>query len=112
MLSRNGQGHGRLTFDNNSGQPAVVKLRSAEGAVIAAMFLGPGGEAAMEGLPDEPARVEFATGEVWSRACRGFAASMRAQRLMEPVASGSRLAIPPGPGVASADLPDHGFLQE
>ncbi|MEA2791604.1 MAG: hypothetical protein QOG73_4010, partial [Acetobacteraceae bacterium] len=42
--------------------------------------LGPGGHAALEGLPDGLYRPEFAIGELWSRACNTFAAGMRSWR--------------------------------
>ncbi len=65
----------------------------------------------MEGLPDGPARLDFATGEVWSRACHGFAAGMRAQRLPSPFAIGAaaRLAIPPDPALAVSRSHRSGF---
>lgn len=114
VLSHAAKGRATLSIDNRSGQLAVVKIRSAAGAVVASVFLGPGGETTMDGLPDEPVRLEFATGEVWSRACHGFAAGMRAQRLPGPVAIGAarRLAIPPDPAVAPVDLSDQAFEQE
>jgi hypothetical protein len=114
VLAHAAKGHARLSIDNRSGQPAVVKLRSTDGSVIASVFLGPGGEATVEGLPETPARLDFATGEVWSRACHGFAAGMRAQRLSEPLTMGSatHLAIPPEAAVALVDLSDQAFEQE
>jgi hypothetical protein len=114
VLSRAAKGRATLSIDNRSGQLAVVKIRSAAGATIASIFLGPGGEAAMDGLPDEPVRVDFATGEIWSRACHGFAAGMRAQRLPGLVSIGqtSRLAIPPEAAEAAADISDQAFEQE
>jgi len=114
VLSRRSQGNARLAIDNRSGQPAVVKIRSVEGAVIVSVFIGPSGQTTVEGLPGEPARLEFATGEVWSRACHGFEAGMRAQRLQNLVTIGSaaRLAIPPEAEVAVVDLTDQAFEQE
>jgi hypothetical protein len=119
VLSRHSQGPANLSIDNRSGQPAVVKIRSADGAVIVSVFLGPGGQATMDGLPGEPARLEFATGEVWSRACHGFEAGMRAQRLANlvtigtgTIGNGARLAIPPDASVAVTDLTDQAFEQE
>lgn len=114
VMTRAIPGHARLSIDNRSGQPAVVKLRSADGAVIASIFIGPGGQATMEGAPDEPAHIEYATGEAWSRACHGFAASMRAQRLPDLVTIGSatRLAIPPDPSLKPIDLSDQAFEEE
>ena len=114
MLTRRGEGRGRLAVSNRSGQPAVVKLRSVEGSVLASVFLVPGGETVMEGLPEEPVRLDFATGEVWSRACHAFAASMRARRLTETVTVGGRgrLEIPPAAGVAVMDIGDNVFARE
>jgi hypothetical protein len=114
VLSRAATGRARLSIDNRSGQLAVVKIRSAAGAVIASVFLGPGGNTTMDGLPEEPVRLDYATGEVWSRACHGFAAGMRAQRLsgLVSIGLGTRLAIPPDASVAAADLSDQAFEQE
>jgi hypothetical protein len=114
VLSHAGTGGATLAVNNRSGQLAVVKIRSAGGAVLASVFLGPGGEATMERLPEDPVRLEFATGEVWSRACHGFAAGMRAQRLPDlvSIATLARLAIPPDPANAPVDLSDQAFEQE
>jgi hypothetical protein len=114
VLTRTGDGHAKLTIDNRSGQPAVVKIRSADGAVAASVFLDPGGETTVDGLPDAPALLDFATGEVWSRPCHGFAAGMRAQRLPNPVTMGAAtsLAIPPDAAIASVELSDQAFERE
>ena len=114
VLSHAAKGRATLSVTNRSGQLAVVKIRSADGTVIASVFLGPGGETKMDGLPEEPVRLDFATGEVWSRACHGFVAGMRAQRLpgLVSIASAARLAIPPDPAVAAVDLSDQAFEQE
>lgn len=114
VLSHAVKGSARLAIENRSGQLAVVKIRSAAGAVLASVFVDPGGETTMVGLPDQPVEVEFATGEVWSRACRGFAAGMRAQRLSGLVSIDKvpRLAIPPDAAVATAEIPDQAFERE
>jgi hypothetical protein len=114
VLTRNGVGSARLTIENRSGQPAAVKIRAPGGGVIASVFLDPGGRTTIEGLPAEQARLDFATGEAWSRACHCFAAGMRAVRLSNLVTIGkfSRIAIPLDPGVAATDLPDQDFQQE
>jgi hypothetical protein len=114
VLSHDVKGRATLSIDNRSGQPAVVKLRSADGTVIASVFLDPDGQATLEELPEGPARLEFATGEVWSRACRGFAAGMRAQRLPAAftLAGATRLAIPPDPAVPTVEMPDQAFEQQ
>ena len=114
VMTHAGAGHAKLTLENISGQPAVVKFRTPDGMLIASVFLGPGGEAAVEGLPEDPVRIDFATGEVWSRACRGFEAGMRATRLstLVRISALSRLSIPPGPVAGQVDLTDQAFEQE
>jgi hypothetical protein len=114
VLSHTAMGHAELSVINRTGQLAVVKIRSAAGAVVASVFLAPGGATTMDALPDDPVQLDFATGEVWSRACRGFAAGMRAQRLPGLVAIGTdmQLAIPPDPQAKPVDLSDQAFEQE
>ena len=111
VLSRAATGGARLSIDNRSGQPAVVKIRRGDGAVLVSVFLNPGGQTVVEGLPADAARIEFATGEVWSRACRAFSAGMRAQALtgLVTLATLGRLAIPPGPEIGLSDLTDQAF---
>ena len=114
VLSHTAMGHAALSVANRTGQLAVVKIRSAAGAVVASVFLDSGGETTMDGLPDDPVQLDFATGEVWSRACHSFAAGMRAQRLPGLVSIGSdmQLTIPPDPRVNAVDLSDQAFEQE
>jgi hypothetical protein len=116
LLYQRGSGSGRIELDNRTTQPAVVKLRDAAGLVAASVFLTPGGHAELNGLPEIRFRMEFAIGELWSRACNGFAAGMRAQRLAGyfSLAALTPLAIPPDlPGEAPAvDISDQMFEQE
>src|SRR5271166_884240 len=81
LLDRMGYGNGHLRLENRAVQPAVVKLRNRVGAVVLSVFLAPGGHADVEEVPDGSYRTEFAVGELWSRACKTFAAGMRARRL-------------------------------
>jgi hypothetical protein len=81
VFDRSGFGTGRLRLDNRGVQPAVVKLRDPSGAVAVSVFLAPGGHADLDALPDGSYTVDYAIGELWSRACNGFAAGMRARRL-------------------------------
>ena len=81
LLDRTGYGNGHLRLENRAVQPAVVKLRNRVGAVVLSVFLAPGGHADVEEVPDGSYRTEFAVGELWSRACKTFAAGMRARRL-------------------------------
>ncbi len=114
VLTHGGTGTGRISIENRSGQPAVVKLRTDDGTVAASVFLSPGGQAPVDALPDGRFRVEFATGEVWSRACHGFTAGMRAQVLAEPMAAGmeTRIVVPPESGIEPAELADQAFERE
>ena len=116
VLERRGGGTGRLELDNRTTQPAVVKLRDPAGAVVLTTFLAPGAHAAVEGLPDGRFRPDFAIGELWSRACRSFAAGMRAQRLggYFSLDALTPLTIPPDvPGETEpADISDQAFEHE
>ncbi|HEY1934118.1 MAG TPA: DnaJ domain-containing protein [Acetobacteraceae bacterium] len=113
VLARHGSGPGRLTIRNRGGQPAVVKLRDTAGMSVATVFLQPGDETEVTGLPDGPYRPDFAIGELWSRVCGGFAAGMRAQRfsVTASLSALSPLTIPPDPSGAAraADIPDQAF---
>jgi hypothetical protein len=116
VLERHGSGPGRLELYNRSTQPAVVKLRDQTGSVTAAVYLAPEGHTALEGLPNTLYRPDFAIGELWSRACRSFAAGMRAQRMRGLVSLQALipLTIPPDlPGEAEpSDIPDQAFEHE
>ncbi len=116
VLERHGQGTGTLDVTNRTAQPAVVKLRNGAGSVAASVFLAPGGHASVAALPGGTFRPEFAIGEMWSRACNGFAAGMRAQRFPDlvPLTVLSPMAIPPDTAGAKApqDIPDRLFEAE
>jgi len=113
VLDRHGIGTTRLEISNRAQHPVVVKLRDTDGRAVATVFVAPGEAAAVANLPDVSYRPEFATGELWSRACDAFAAGMRAQRFADfwPVAALSPLVIRPDLSVASAsvDIPDEAF---
>jgi len=113
ILERSGSGPGHLELVSRTNQPSVVKLRSQAGAVVATVFLAPGGHAEIDGLPDIRLRPDFAVGEFWSRACRTFAAGMRAQRWSGylPLNALTPLTIPPDlPGeVLPVDITDQVF---
>jgi hypothetical protein len=110
QLERRGSGPGKLDVENRSVEPAVVKLRDDTGAVALAVFLAPGSHAALDGIPAGNYRTEFAIGELWSRACRSFAAGMRARRLDDPlqVPTENRLVVMPEEQGA-ADIPEQAF---
>lgn len=85
ILQRNTGGPASLRVENHAMQPAVVRLRLASGATAVAVFLAPGSRAELTGLPAGAIQPEYAVGELWSRACNGFAAGMRAWRLHVPL---------------------------
>ena len=114
LLERRGSGHGTLGLENRSMQPAVVKLRDETGAVAIAVFLGPGGHADLDGLPEGQYWSEFAVGELWSRACNGFVAGMRARRMEAAVSvpsEGHIVVAPDATEPAAADISDQAFEQ-
>ena len=113
VLARTGSGSAVVTLVNHSGQPAVVKLRTAEGPTAATVYLGPNGSARVGGLPAGSYRPDYAIGELWSRACGSFDAGMRAQRFVGFADLGqlSPLTIPPdlSDGPLPVDIPDREF---
>jgi hypothetical protein len=116
VLERHGSGESHLRIDNRGSQSTVVKLRDAAGAVAASVFVAPGGTATVTNLPEASYRPEFAVGEVWSRACHGFAAGMRAARFADfaPLSALSPLMVPPDLSAAPPpqDIPDAVFERE
>jgi hypothetical protein len=82
----------------------------------ATVFLAPHDRTIVANLPDTVYRPDFAIGELWSRACNGFAAGMRAQRFAGYASpSGlSPLVIPPDLSVAPApeDISDAAFERD
>jgi hypothetical protein len=101
VLGRAGAGAGQTTIENRSDQPMVVKLRDRNGVAAIAVYLEPGGDALIDGLPDGAYRPDYAIGELWSRACNTFTVGMRAQRFpgFVELSALNALTVPP-------DLPD------
>jgi hypothetical protein len=101
ILGRVGAGAGETTIENRSDQPMVVKLRDRNGVTAITVYLEPGGDAFVGGLPDGAYRPDYAIGELWSRACNSFAVGMRAQRFpgFVDLSALNALTVPP-------DLPD------
>lgn len=113
ILARSGMGAGQTMIRNNTGQPIVVKLRDRDGVAAVTVFLEPGGNAKVGGVPDGAYRPEYAVGELWSRACNSFAAGMRALQFPDfaRLSAMQTLTIPPDlPGDAvPVDIPDRTF---
>jgi DnaJ-like protein len=116
VLDRHGSGAAGLQIDNRGSQPVVVKLREVSGVAALSVYVAPGGTATVTGLPSVRYRAEFAVGELWSRACHGFSAGMRAQRFANYAwpAALSPLVLPPAPSAAAQprDIPDAAFERE
>lgn len=116
VLRQRGAGHGALALHNRSAGPAVVKLRDRAGSTTATIYLGPGEETQVTGLPDGIYRAEYGFGEVWSRTCNGFAVSAQAWRMpsFRSLAALTPLVIPPDATAAEQpiELPDQAFNQD
>jgi len=116
VLQRRARGAVRLQIDNHGDEPAVIKLRDVSGIAAATVFVDAGATVIVADLPDGSYRPEFATGELWSRACQVFTAGMRAQRFAgyAPLPALSPLAIPPDLSVAPppVDIADADFERE
>ncbi|HBK06259.1 MAG TPA: hypothetical protein DDZ81_10395 [Acetobacteraceae bacterium] len=113
VLERRGYGNGRLRIENRAVQPAVMKLRDETGAVVVAVFLGPGGHADLDGLPEGIYRPEFAIGELWSRACNAFAAGMRARRMQASIrVPGSARIVVTADTEGASEISDQAFEME
>ena len=112
LLERQGSGSGTLEVENRAVQPVVVKLRDERDAVALAVFLAPGGNTVVDGLPDGIYHAEFAIGELWSRACGVFAAGMRARRLeggLRVPGDSPLVVVPDATPPEAADIPDQEF---
>ena len=116
VFAKRSDGDSQLVIRNRSGEPAVVKLRDADGRTAASVFVAAGGTTALKDLPDDVYRPDFAVGELWSRVCGTFAAGMRAQRFAgyASPAGLSPLVIPPELSVAPppVDIADQTFRQD
>jgi hypothetical protein len=112
VLQQRGAGDGVLELRNRALQPAVVKLRDDNGAVVLSVFLGPGGQTKLDGLPEGVYHPDFAIGELWSRACNVFAAGMQARRIKSSVrVPGDAVVVtPPDSRIpAAADISEQTF---
>ncbi len=114
ILGQRGAGTAKLVIQNRGEEPAVVKLRDMSERTEAAIYVSPGVTATVVNIPSGPWHVDFATGEMWSRACRIFAAGMRAQRMPGVIEQGGLLTVPQAlSGEAPlTDIPDQVFTQD
>jgi hypothetical protein len=80
--------------------------------VALAVYLNPGGRAAVDGLADGDYRAEFAMGELWSRACNAFTAGMRVRRMdaVLTVPRDSHLAV--ATDEPAVDIPAQAFERD
>jgi hypothetical protein len=115
VLQQRGDGDGVLELRNRALQPAVVKLRDDQGAVVLSVFLAPGGHATLDGLPKGVYHPDFAIGELWSRACNVFAVGMQARRIKPPLrVPGDSLVVtaPDSQMPATVDISEQMFGQD
>jgi len=103
LLRRTGGSH-RTTIANETGLDAVVRLRTASGQTLLALYVSAGEEASLAGIPEGSFRLTFATGSGFSRACGMFLENMNTFALDAPqifVGGGKTVGNPvrlPAPG--------------
>jgi len=114
VLAQRGNGSGKVIIQNRGAEPAAVKLRDSSERTEALIYVAPGITATVLDVPGGPWHADVAMGEMWSRACRTFAAGMRAERIPGTVEQGGSLVVPPelSPGSAPVDIPDQVFMQD
>jgi hypothetical protein len=95
VLERHGTGAAVLRIENAKPEPAILKLRDAQGTTTLSVAAAQG-TTRVTGLLPGSYSVEYATGTLWSRACGSFLAGQRAWKLPLPitVSGDGRLAIP------------------
>ena len=114
LLEKRATGTSTLTIDNSAPQPAVVKLRDAAGSVTVSVFLAPGGHKDVTGVAAGTYQPEVAVGELWSRACNGFAASVRTGQLaaMQLAGTARIIVAADAEGAAWHPIPEQDFERE
>jgi hypothetical protein len=113
VLRQVGRGSMRVVIRNNTLVSSVVKFRRADLTTVLALFLAPGSEVDSDSLPEGGVVLDYATGELWSRACGMFAAGMRSQRIatMPSARPLTRMTIPydPAGAVVPIDISEETF---
>lgn len=80
ILTRHGVGPHNITILNAGSKPSIAVMRSDRGVVAISVFVAPYSSAYADYFPSGNYRLEFATGETWSRKCRKFVGERRMQR--------------------------------
>jgi len=83
LLRRTGGSH-RAAIANDTGSDAVVRLKTASGQTLLALYVGAGEEAALAGIPEGTFRLVYASGRSYSRACGVFLDDMKSYVLDAP----------------------------
>jgi hypothetical protein len=73
-------GENRVDLVNAGSDDAVAKFRDASGAAIVSLYVSGHSEATVDDFPSGTYRLEFATGQDWSRHCGLFLQHMQARR--------------------------------
>ena len=80
ILTRRGFGPHNITISNAGSKPSIAVMRSDGGVVAVSVFVAPYSSAYVDRFPSGDYRLEFATGDVWSRKCLKFVGERRTQR--------------------------------
>ena len=72
ILMRRAVGQHRAQLNNDSGQDAVVKLKSIAGATVVAVYIPATYSVTLNGVPEGTWLIEYATGNHYSTACHSF----------------------------------------
>lgn len=78
ILTRRAGGDHRLLVHNDTRQDAVVKLKTAAGVTVLSFFVPATYHLGVGGIPEGTYRIEFATGNKYSRPCGLFVRGMGA----------------------------------
>jgi len=81
VLSHPVGGEHRLLLHNDGRRDGVVKLKTLAGATVLSVYVPATFHIGVGGIPDGTYRVEYATGELFSRGCGLFLTEMRASVL-------------------------------
>lgn len=116
ILIQRKTGSARLELRNRSAQSMVVTLRDESGTVALSVFLASERPVFLDNLANGVFQAAFATGELWSRPCRSFAAGMRAQSVSVAwsLPALTPLVLPPDPrlDIRLTDMSDHAFGED
>jgi hypothetical protein len=85
----------------------VAKFRDASGAVIVSLYVSGHSEATLDDFPSGTYRLEFATGQDWSRRCGLFLLRMQTRRFptFDAITTHMKYTIPASSDGAASTQP-------